>query len=47
MPKKDFQSVTIPEWHYEKLEMLAEDKKSVFSNRTRAMIVQMLIEEAK
>lgn len=47
MPKEGSKSVTIPDWHYEKLELLAEDKKSVFYNRTRAMIVQMLIEEAE
>ena len=47
MPKEGSKSITIPEWHYEKLEMLADNKKSVFYNRSRAMIVQMLIEGAK
>ena len=47
MPKEGSRSLTIPDWHYEKLEMLADDEKSVFYNRSRAMIVQMLIEEAK
>tara|TARA_B100001123_G_scaffold275683_1_gene306739 strand:- start:43 stop:186 length:144 start_codon:yes stop_codon:yes gene_type:complete len=47
MPKEGSKSITIPEWHYEKLEMLADDEKSVFYNRSRAMIVQMLIEGAK